>query len=246
MSIYGAADTQILGGGIGGGFGGWGGGYGYGGGYGCGIAPIGLVGITDFFGRGRHDGCCDKGHGGGRHSEEVILEDAHYNSLQASISGVKDNIYALSNNIGDKFAATNAAIANVNYNQAINTKDIIHDIDIQSCNLGSKIDKCCCETNHNIDNKFFALSKQISDCCCELEKEGLKNTQAILNQLATNKEQELLARLARCEKENDFFRINGAFAANLASFKAATAGSNFNTGTQTQTTSNNSGQVVGG
>lgn len=239
-NIYGA-ETQLLGG-----FGGWGGGYG--GGYGCGIPAVGLFGIADGFGRRGFDG--HDGHKCGcgcspcqcaQHTEAVILDDAHYNSLQASIGGVKDtvitvkdNITALGYNIGDKFAMTDAAIAQVGYQGAINTKDIIHNED-----------KGFCGTNHNLDNKFFALSKQLSDCCCELQKEGLKNTQVILDKLNATEIQELRDKLCRCEKENDFFRFNGAISANLASFRAATAGSNFNTGTQSSNTSNNSGQQVG-
>lgn len=244
MAIYGAAENQYLnGGGYGGGFGGWGGGYG------CGIAPIGLVGITDFFGRGRFDG--HGGHGGNCGCK--CNADCHdVLELMEKLGDVDKDIFLSANStqkdicsLKDSFATTNAAIANVNYNQAINTKDIIHDIDIQSCNLGSKIDKCCCETNHNIDNKFFAISKQMSDCCCELQKEGLKNTQVILDKLNATELAELREKLCRCEKENDFFRFNGAIAANFASFRAATAGSNFNTGTQSTDVRNNSGQQVG-
>lgn len=255
MSIYGAADTQFLnsapGYGYGGGFGGWGGGFG--GGFGSGFLG-GILGGALFGGRGglfggNNCGCgcnpCKCGNGG-HHSEQVILEDAHYNSLQGAIGGVKDNIYALGTNIGDKFAATNAAIANVNYNQAINTKDIIHDIDIQSCGINHNIDKSTCATNANIAQTKFELTKQLSDCCCQLEKDICNSTQTILNKLASDKEQELLFRLAKCEKENDLFRWNNVVANTVAAnFRATTVGSNFNTGTQTQSTSNNSGQIVG-
>lgn len=241
MAIYGAPETQVLNSGFGG-FGGFGGGYGYplpypipcggyGGGYGgnCGGFGFGglgealvlgaLVGGNGFLGNNR---CCDhKGNDGHcHHSETVILDDAHFNALQGSIN-------TLGLNISDKFAGTNAAIANVNYNQAINTKDIIHDIDIQAC-----------KTNANIAETKFELSKQLSDCCCELKTEGLRNTQVILDKLCQSEIQSLRDRLCRCEKDNDLFRLS-----TIVAQTAVTNGSNFNTGTQTQST--NSGQQVG-
>lgn len=241
MAIYGAADTQILGGGYGGGFGGWGGGFGgWGGGCGFGgIGAVGLVGLTDLF-RGRdRDGHCGCNTGKCAADCHDVLE------LMEKLGDVDKDIFASANgtqkdicSLKDSFAITNAAIANVNYNQAINTKDIIHDIDIQSCQLGNKIDKCCCETNQNILNTKFELSKQLSDCCCDLKTEGLKNTQIILDKLCQNEIQALRDRLCRCEKDNDLFRLQTTVAT-----IAATNGSNFNTGTQTQ--SNNSGQIVG-
>lgn len=253
MAIYGAAENQYLGGGpgYGGGFGGWGGGFGAGG-FGAGLVG-GILGGALFGGRGglfgrdgHHEGNCGCKCNADCHDVLELMEKLGDvdKDIFASANGTQKDICSLK----DSFAVTNAAIANVNYNQAINTKDIIHDIDLQSCSLQKSIDKCCCETNHNIDKSTMftnnnidksicALSKQISDCCCDTQK----LIEAKFNALEVS---ELKERLHRTEKDNDLFRLNGIVSANIASLRATTVGSNFNTGTQTQSTSSNSGQQI--
>lgn len=232
------------------------GGYGYGGncGYGFGGAA-GAAGIGGFLGailgngglfgdRDRRDGRFDGRGEGCCRGTEIILDDAHYNSLTNNIGQVKAEVGAIGGSIkaeiGNKFehqadrfnafelawcqanGATNMAIANGTFQGALNTKDIIHDLDTKIC-----------MTNRNIDQTKFELSKQMSDCCCENLRaiEGIK-TFMIQDELAEE-------RAKRRDLENTF-RI-GNIVSN--SVRATTNGSNFNTGTQTS--QNNSGQLIG-
>lgn len=244
---------------IGGGYGGYGyGNCGYGGGFGgvAGSAGIGgflgaILGNGGFGFGGRRDGF-DGGRGferGNGVATDIILDDAHYNSLTNNIGQVKAEVGAVGNSIkaevGNKFdhfttkfndfelawcqanGATNANIANGTYQGALNTKDIIHDLDTKIC-----------ATNRNIDQTKWELSKQLSDCCCEQKMLTMASTQKILDQLCIDEKQELRDRLNRMERDNDLFRISTAIRTT-----AVTNGSNFNTGTQTS--QNNSGQLIG-
>lgn len=220
----------------GGGYGGWGGGCGIGG-LGGGAFAGGFLG--SILGE-RFDGRRDGRGGGVGNGVEIILDDNHYNSLTNNIGQVKAEIGAKADTFGIKFnafelaqcaanAATNANIANGTYQGALNTKDIIHDLDTKIC-----------LTNRNIDQTKFEISKQLSDCCCAQKELTILSTQRILDRLCENRETELRDRVNRLERDNDLFRMANVVATNV---KATTVGSNFNTGTQSA--SNNSGQING-
>lgn len=221
------SETQIVGGGYGG-FGGWGG---LGG-----LSPFGLFGALPLGGLGGYGsncGCpqpvydiCGR-HGGHncdchKHNDtkDFVSHESHYHSLQDAIGQVRTDMSAGFNN-------TTAQITNLGYNTLIGQKDIIREIDTKFC----AVDK-------DILNTKFELSKQISDCCCLTQKSIADSTATIIERFNKNEIQELRDRLHRSERDNDFFRVS-------ANFRANTVGSNFNTGVQTQSTSNNSGQIVG-
>ena len=217
-NIYGA-ETQVLGGG---GFGGWGGGF-------------------DGFGRGRghgHEGnCCKPTCCADCHDVLEIMEKlgdidkdifSAANGIEKSINGVDKSVANYAFGLEKSIAAGNSALTyqlgQLGYQNALSTKDIIHntdnkfcildkDIAAMKCSLERQIADCCCETNRNIDSKFAAL--EMSELKEQLRKE---------------------------REDNTAYRTANIVA---ASMRANTVGSNFNTGTQTSSVSNNSGQMVG-
>lgn len=165
-----------------------GGGYGYGGGYGgyCGngildIAALGLVFGDGFGRRGRGDDCC-----GNKCCEKMIdMHDHHddHNHEVDEIHGVQMEVCAAERQMSDLAMMlqkcccdTDKDVLEAKYDlgtqileskfeNALQGKDIIREIDLQSCGINRNIDGV------NFKQAIFAkeAQAQLDACCCKLE-----------------------------------------------------------------------------
>lgn len=97
------------------------------------------------------------GYGFGRGADGVagvdrtVVNEANYSRLLDAIGGNREAIAGLAQTLNCDMNAIQNALCGVDKQLAVNQGSIINAIQSCCCNLQSKMDECCCRTNHNIE-----------------------------------------------------------------------------------------------